>query len=188
MKRPAAVLATGRPLRPRDAEVLGSHQGNGGANLNGIRRRGSRKHPRPPVPLANKFLRTEVTWSAPADGMSISVKCHRPTRPVTTGASDRRRNCIGGIGHVAGLNDVSRAVRIGYGTAHNSAGHHTRSDADTDSTTPTARFGRRRCQQGNCNRRSSSKCEQGLVHGRLRIDLGGADRPQWPPAQTKSRF
>src|SRR6516165_5145139 len=105
----------------------------------------------------NEFLWTEVTGSAPADGMSISVKCHWLTRPVPAGASDGRRNCIARVGRVARLNDVSRAVRIGYGTAHDSAGHHTSSDADTDSTAPTACFGRRRCQQGDCDRRSSGK-------------------------------
>ena len=82
------------------------------------------------VPQRTKFLWTEVTGSAPADGISISVKCHRPTRPVTTGASDRRPSPIAGIGYVAGLRSVSRAVRIGYGTAHDSAGHHTSSDTD----------------------------------------------------------
>jgi len=116
-----------------------------------------RKRPRPAAVTANKFLWTEVTGSAPADGISISVKCHRPTRPVTTGASDRRPSPIAGIGYVAGLRSVSRAVRIGYGTAHDSACHHTSSDTDTDSTTPTARFGRLGCQQGNCKRCSSGK-------------------------------
>src|SRR6516162_6947862 len=99
--------------------------------------------------IRNEFLWTEETGSAPADGISISVKCHRATRPVTTRACDRPRNRIAGIGDVAGLHDVSRAVRIGYGTAHDSAGHHTSSDADTDSTAPTARFSGRRCQQRN---------------------------------------
>ena len=151
-------------------------------------RRGSRRRSDAPHHQPTNFLWTEVTGSAPADGISINVEGHRPTRPVTTGASDWRRNCIAGVGRVAGLNDVSRAVRIGYCTAHDSAGHHTGSDADTDSATPTARFGRRRCQQGNCNRRGSSKCEQGLAHGRLMIDLGGADRPQLDPTRAKSPF
>src|SRR6516165_10075956 len=128
----------------------------------------------------NEFLRTEVTGSAPADGISISVKCHWLTRPVTAGASDGRRNCIARVGRVAGLNGVSRAVRIGYGTAHDGARHHTSSDADTDSATPTARFGWRRCQQGNCNRRGSSKCEQGLVHGRLLISRWSRPPPVAP--------
>src|SRR6516165_273183 len=129
----------------------------------------------------NEFLRTEETGSAPADGISISVKCHWPTRPVTTGACDRPRNRIARVGRVAGLYDVSRAVRIGYGTAHDSAGNHTSSDADTDSTTPTARFGRRRCQQGNCHRRGSSKCEEGLVHGRLLHISVEPTAPDGPP-------
>ena len=106
-------------------------------------------------PPANEFLRTEETGSAPPDGISINVKCHRATRPVTPRAFDRPRNRIARVGRVAGLHGVS--PRIGYGTAHDSAGHHTSSDADTDSATPTARFGRRRCQQGNRNRRSSGK-------------------------------
>jgi hypothetical protein len=78
-----------------------------------------------------------------------------------------RRNRIGRVGRLAGLHGVSRAVRVGYGTAHDSAGHHTSSYADTDSTAPTARFSRRRCQQGNCHRCGTIKREQGLVHGRL---------------------
>src|SRR5215468_2791303 len=65
----------------------------------------------------NEFLRAEETGSAPADGISISVKCHRATRPVTTGACDRSRNRIARVGRVTGLHDVSRAVRIGYCTA-----------------------------------------------------------------------
>src|SRR5215831_20022422 len=82
----------------------------------------------------NEFLRTEETRSAPADGISISVKCHRATRPVTTGACDRPRSCIARVGHIAGLRGVSRAVRIGYCTADDRAGHHTSSDADADGT------------------------------------------------------
>src|SRR5215470_18477179 len=90
-------------------------------------------------------LWTEVTGSAPANGISISVKCHRPTRPVTARASDGRPSSIAGICHVARLHGVSRAVRICYGTAHDSAGQHTSGDADADSTTtPTAGFGRLR--------------------------------------------
>jgi hypothetical protein len=102
--------------------------------------------------------------SAPADGISIGVKYHWPTRPVTAWASHRRRNRITRIGHIAGLHNVSRAVSIGYGTADDSARDNTGSDANTDSAAPTARFSRRRRQQGNCHRCGSRKCEQRLLH------------------------
>ncbi len=68
--------------------------------------------------------------SAPADGISIGVKCHWPTRPETARASHRRRNRITRIGHIAGLHNVSRAVSIGYGTP-------TTAPAITPAATPT---------------------------------------------------
>src|SRR6516165_12047979 len=84
----------------------------------------------------NEFLRAEEMGSAPADGISISVKRHRATRPVTTWARDRSRNRIARVCHVAGLRGVSRAVGIGYCTADDGAGHHASGDADTDSAAP----------------------------------------------------
>jgi hypothetical protein len=137
---------------------------------------GSPLERKPPVKIVgtiyNEFLRTEKAGSAPADGISIRVKCHRTTRPVTTGASDRRSNRVARVGHVAGLRDVSRSIRVGNCTANDSAGHHTSSDADTDSTAPTTGFSRRRRQYGNCHRCGSGKCEHGLVHGRLLHNCG----------------
>jgi hypothetical protein len=119
-----------------------------------------------------KFLRTEEARSAPTNGISIRVKCHRTTRPVTTGASDRRPNGVSRVGHVAGLHDVSRPIRVGNCAANDSARHHTSSDADTDSTAPTTGFSRRSCEQGNCHGCGSSKREHGLVHGRLLHNRG----------------
>jgi hypothetical protein len=42
--------------------------------------RGSRRRPDAPHHQRTNFLWTEVTGSAPADGISINVKGHRPTR------------------------------------------------------------------------------------------------------------
>ena len=133
----------------------------------------------------NEFLRAEETGSAPADGISISVKRHRATRPVTTGARDRSRNRVARVGRVAGLHGVSRAVRIGYCTADDGAGHHASGDADTDSAAPTARFRRRRCQYGNCQRCGSSKCEHSLV---LVVSCVSRLSRSPPSAPNKSRL
>src|SRR5262245_40302110 len=57
--------------------------------------------------------------------------------------------------------------RIGYGTAHDSACHHTSRDAGTGSTTPATRFSRRRGQKGNCYGGGGGKDEQSLAHDRL---------------------
>jgi len=67
-------------------------------------------------PPANEFLRTEETGSAPPDGISINVKCHRATRPVTPRAFDRPRNRIARVGRVAGLHGVSRELAMALPT------------------------------------------------------------------------
>jgi hypothetical protein len=119
-------------------------------------------------PLNCVILWTEEMRSAPPDGISVSIKCDWPACPVAAGASDGRRNHITRVCHVAGLHHISRTVSTGDGTAQDSAGNYSSSDANSNSTAPTARFSRRRRQQGNCHRCGSGKCEKGLVHcGRL---------------------
>ena len=56
--------------------------------------------------------------------------------------------------------------RIGYGSAQGRAGSHANNDIGPSTTGRTACFGRRRCQQEDCDRCRASKCEQSLAHGR----------------------
>src|SRR6476659_5231419 len=86
-------------------------------------------------------LWTEETRPAPGDGTSISIIRHGSACPVTARAANGRSGGIGWIGHVAGLYHVSRAVGVRDGTAHDSAGNNSGSDADAYGTAIAARFG-----------------------------------------------
>src|SRR5271166_5925703 len=129
-------------------------------------------------------LWAEEPGSAPADRISIGVKCDRSARPIAARAPDGTSYRVTRVGHVSGLHHVSGAVAVGDGAAYDGTGNNSGSDTHAHCTAEAARFCcRRRRQQRDRHCRGSGKCEQSLVHcGRLLNASVEPTTPWRPPA------